>query len=145
MLFYTSVPDYDLCMCFSGAFGVSRLKVPVYLPWKKTKGKVNAKFFDIVMGNFNLNISTLAFKTCQSNPSAYKCQYTRKHKYTLLLFLLGRSVPSFPLCFVCISVISLLVAFQSAQRRKTSGSQNSFRRNTEQSLDLFGCPLNWGL
>lgn len=124
-----------------GVWGQS-IKSASLFTLKKTKGKVNAKFFDIVMGNFNLNISTLAFKTCQSNPSAYKCQYTRKHKYTLLLFLLGRSVPSFPLCFVCISVISLLFAFQSAQRRKSSGSQNSFRRNTEQSLDLFGCPLN---
>lgn len=56
---------------------LDQAKGPIYFPWKGSK--VNVKFWHrlLVIGSFSPKISVLAFKSCQSNPSAYK--HTRTH------------------------------------------------------------------
>ena len=72
--------------------------MPVCFPWKGSKLNVKFQQKILVIGSFSPKISALAFKSCQSNPSAYKCQH--------------RAIVSFLLS--SLGTTSLLVAFFSA-------------------------------
>lgn len=49
----------------------------VNLPWKGSKINIKFRQRRLVIGSFNPKISALAFKSCQSSLSAYKCQHTQ--------------------------------------------------------------------
>lgn len=93
-------------------FWISQVRVASYSPIKWSK--LNVKFWQmiLVIGSFTPKMSALALKSCQSNPSAYKCQHTHTQVLTW-----GKATRLLSLPFFRIGPTSLLLVFSQLWAR----------------------------